>query len=141
MKTELGFSIIELVAVIVIAAILSAIVIPNLRLDSFRDRGGFQQGIAAIRFAQKQAISSGCQVDVSIGVSSCTLAFNGCTGASILNPGTGDSNFCTSSNPGVSPAVNFSFNNIGSPLGGQQTLVFAGGQTVTVEANTGFAHE
>ena len=136
-----GFTLIEMVVVILLVGILSAIVIPRISFDSFRETGGFQQGIAMIRFGQKLAISSGCQVDVSLGASSCTLTFNGCTGATIPNPATGGTNFCANSNPGVSPTVNFSFNNIGSPITGQQTINFGAGRTVTVEANTGFAHE
>lgn len=136
-----GFTLIELIVVILLVGILSAMVIPGIGLDSFRETGGFQQGIAMIRFGQKLAISSGCQVDASLGTSSCTLTFNGCTGATIPNPATGGTNFCANSDPGVNPIVNFSFDNIGAPIGGQQTIAFSGGRTVTVEANTGFAHE
>jgi prepilin-type N-terminal cleavage/methylation domain-containing protein len=136
-----GFTVIELVIVILIVGILAAMAIPRIDIGAFKDTGGFQQGISMIRLGQKLAISSGCQVDVSIGNSSCTLTFNGCTGAAISNPATGSSNFCSNSNPGVSPTVNFSFDNIGAPVGGQKTVVFGAGRTVTVEANTGFAYE
>ncbi len=136
-----GFTLIELIVVILLVGILSAIVLPKLNLDSFKEKGGFQQGIAMIRFGQKQAISSGCTVDVLLNLTTCTLTFNGCTGATIPNPGAGGTNFCTSSDPGVNPSVAFSFDNIGAPTGGQQTINFGGGQVVTVEANTGFTHE
>jgi MSHA pilin protein MshC len=136
-----GFTLIELIAVILVVGILSAIVLPNINLDSFKEKGGFQQGISMVRFGQKQAISSGCTVDVMLDSTTCTLNFNGCTGAAIPNPGTGGTNFCTNSNPSVSPTVTFSFNNIGVPTTGQQTINFGGGQVVTVEANTGFTHE
>jgi len=136
-----GFTLIELVVVILLVGILSALVIPRISFDRFRETGGFQQGIAMIRFGQKLAITSGCQVDVMLDSTTCTLTFNGCTGAVIPNPASGGTNFCANSNPGVSPTVNFSFDNIGAPIGGQQTINFSGGRVVTVEANTGFAHE
>jgi prepilin-type N-terminal cleavage/methylation domain-containing protein len=136
-----GFTLIELIIVILLVGILSAIVLPKINFDSFKKTGGFQQGMATIRFGQKLAISTGCQVDVMLNSTSCNLTFNGCTGAVIPNPGTGGANFCASSSPGVSPSVSFSFNNIGAPISGQQTINFGGGQVVTVEANTGFAHE
>ena len=135
-----GFTLIELIMVILLVGILSAIVIPKISLDSFKRTGGFQQGIAMIRFGQKTAIASGCDVVVSLNTTACSLTFSGCTGANIPNPATGNTNFCTSSNPGVSPAVSFTFDKIGAPTA-QQTINFGGGQVVTVEANTGFTHE
>ena len=132
---------VELIVVIILVGILSATVLPKLHLNSFKETGGFQQGIAMIRFGQKLAIASGCQVDVSIATSTCTLTFNGCSGSTIPNPGGSGTNFCSNSDPGVSPTTTFSFDNIGAPTAGAQTITFAGGQIVTVEANTGFAHE
>lgn len=138
---NIGFSLIELIVVIVLLGILASIAIPNLRLDGFRETGGFQQGIAMLRLGQKLAITSGCQVDVSLNGNTCTLSFSGCAASSIANPATGQNNFCSDSTPAISPAVNFSFNSLGAPISGQQTINFTGGQTVTVEANTGFVHE
>ncbi len=136
-----GFTLIELILVLLITAVLAATVIPNISFSQFRQTGAVQQGTAAIRMAQKLAISSGCQVDVVIGTSSCTLNWNGCTAAAIPNPASGNTNFCLDSNPGVSPAVSFSFNDIGEPITGQQTIVFGNGSTINVEANTGFIYE
>ena len=140
-KHNTGFSLIELIVVIVLLGVLATIIIPNLNLGGFREAGGFQQGVAMIRLGQKLAITSGCQVDVSLNGNSCTLAYSGCAASSISNPATGQSNFCSDSTPSISPAVNFSFNSLGAPITGQQTINFAGGQSVTVEANTGFVHE
>lgn len=137
---QAGFTLIELVVVLLVAGILAATVLPNLNIDIFRQVGGVQQATAAIRFAQKQAITSGCQVDVVISSTACNLNWNGCTSSSILNPATGNANFCGDSEPGVSPAVSFSFNNIGEPSSAQ-SIVFANGRTLIVEANTGFIYE
>ena len=137
---SIGFTLIELIIVLLVAAILAATVFPNLNINIFRQIGGVQQATAAIRYAQKQAITSGCQVDVQITSSNCALNWNGCTAAAILNPATGDTNFCDNSDPGVSPAVSFSFNNIGEPSA-PQTIVFSNGRTLNVEANTGFIYE
>lgn len=138
---QAGFTVIELIVVLLLAAILAATVLPDLNLETFRQIGGVQQATAAIRFAQKQAIVSGCQVDVVISGNNCNLNWNGCTSSAIPNPSTGNTNFCRDSNPGASPAVSFSFNNLGEPISGQQTLVFANGRTLNVEANTGFVYE
>jgi MSHA pilin protein MshC len=136
-----GFTLIELIVVFLVMGILVAAVLPRININEFRQTGGVQQGMGAIRFAQKMAITTGCQVDVVINNSTCTLNWNGCTTDAIPNPATGASNFCQESNPGVSPQVSFSFNNIGAPISGQQTINFGNGRTINVEANTGFAYE
>jgi len=136
-----GFTLFELVVVIIIIGILAATVFPRLNIDSFRGTGGFQQGFAMIRFGQKLAITTGCQVDVHFDMTDCELMFNTCGGGvNIPNPSTNDTNFCANSEPGVGPDVDFNFNNIGAPNAGQ-IINFGGGRTVTVEANTGFAYE
>lgn len=140
LNKQSGFSLIELTIVIILLGILSSFVVPRLNLSTFRETGGFQQGIAMIRFGQKLAITSGCQVNVSLSGNSCTLSFSGCAVSNISNPSTGQNNFCSDSTPAISPAVNFSFNSLGAPSA-QQTINFSGGQSVTVEANTGFVHE
>lgn len=136
-----GFSLIELVVVIVVIGALVSTVVPRLNIDQFRDTGGFQQGIAMIRLGQKMAITSGCNVNVSLTSATCNLTFLGACAGAISNPSTGDANFCLDSDPGVSPAVNFNFNTIGAPTAGQETVNFGNGRVVTVEANTGFVHE
>ena len=114
---------------------------PRLNIDQFRDTGGFQQGIAMIRLGQKMAITSGCEVSVSLSNTTCSLTFLGACAGAIANPSTGDTNFCLDSDPGVNPNVNFNFNIIGAPTAGQETVNFGNGRVVTVEANTGFVHE
>ncbi len=140
-KLTAGYSIIELVIVMLLVSILAAVAIPRLNLDGFRSAGFSQQAISAIRFAQKQAISTGCSVAVAIDASSCDLNWSGCAGnASLANPATGDTNFCANSTPtGAVSTINFTFNRIGSPSAAQSFSI--DGRTIVVEANTGFTHE
>ena len=135
-----GFTLIELVLVILLLGILAAYALPSLELASFRSTGFFQQSLSTIRFAQKQAISTGCDVDVAINTA-CQLNWNGCAGnASIPNPATGDTDFCANSSPiGAAPSVNFTYDRIGAPSAAQSFSI--DGRTIVVEANTGFAHE
>lgn len=135
-----GYSLFELVIVLLLVGILSAIALPRLDLASFRSAGFHQQAMAGIRFAQKQAISSGCSVQVNIS-STCQLNWSGCAGnAALLNPASGDSNFCADSAPeGAAPSINFTFNRIGAPSAAQSFSV--DGRNIIVEANTGFVHE
>jgi len=135
-----GFTLIELVIVMLLIGILAVYAIPRLDLVGFRSAGFSQQALSSIRFAQKLAISSGCSVQVQINTGACSLNWSGCAGnAAIANPSSGDTNFCADSTP-ESPvsAINFSFNRIGAPSAPQSFTI--DGKTITVEANTGFTH-
>ncbi|NNE63131.1 MAG: prepilin-type N-terminal cleavage/methylation domain-containing protein [Gammaproteobacteria bacterium] len=62
-----GFSIIELVVVVLLLGILSVFAIGRLfDQNQFAARGFFDDTVNAVRFAQKLALSSGCDVRVSL---------------------------------------------------------------------------
>ena len=144
-----GFSLIELIIVIILVAILAAYALPKLNLDLFRQSGYSQQAAAAIRYAQKQAIASGCEIDVSITATGCTLNWSNPSASAncpadntaIPNPGSGANNFCASSTPGSTANLpaNFSFDKIGRPSAAQSMNL--GDKTLKVEAETGYTHE
>ena len=134
-----GFTLFELIIVMLVVGILAAFAAPRLNLTTFRETGFLQQATAAIRYAQKQAIASGCTVQVDISGSSCELNWVGCAGnAALPNPATGNTNFCTESNAAGNPSANFSFDNIGRPSAAQ-SINFGNG-IITVEAETGYVH-
>ena len=62
-----GFSLIELIAVIILLGILGIVALGRFTGgDAFAARGFFDDTVGAVRFAQKLAISSGCDVRVII---------------------------------------------------------------------------
>jgi MSHA pilin protein MshC len=142
-RVEKGFSLTELVVVIVIIGIIAVVVLPRINLTLFEQAGFFQQSLAAIRHGQKLAIASGCDVDVVINSTSCTLTWSGspagCPATAIDNTATGAANFCQGGTAEGSPSVNITFDNIGRP-DAQKTIVF-GSRTIRVEAETGYTHE
>lgn len=71
---ECGFTSIELVLAIVILAILGAVAAPRFFDNhAFSERGYFDEVTAALRYAQKVAVASGCRVRVALGPDSYVL--------------------------------------------------------------------
>ena len=83
-----GFSMIELIAVVVLLGILSIVALGRFTdPDEFAARGFFDDTVAAVGFAQKLAISSGCDVRVSLAVASFQLLQSStCTADDFANP-------------------------------------------------------
>lgn len=72
--TAKGFTLVELVTVIVLLGILSVYVAPRIfDLGIFKERGFFDETQSALRYAQKLAVGSGCAVQVSLTSSGYTL--------------------------------------------------------------------
>ena len=148
MNLNRGFTLIEVIVAIILTGILAAYAIPNLNIGGFRTQGFEQQAMAAIRYGQKQAIGSGCNIDVSISASGCTVQYGapvetGCAAAStsLVNPASGQNNFCNNSTPdtGAVLPASIQFDKIGRPTG--SSSINLGTITITITSETGFAYE
>lgn len=66
-SADAGFTVIELVLVIVIVAVLGAIAGPRFFDNStFDERAYYDELVTSLRYAQKVAVASGCRVQVDI---------------------------------------------------------------------------
>lgn len=144
-----GFSLVELILVMVIAGILAAVAVPRLvGRNSFDSRGFADQLAATARFAQKLAIAQRRAVVVRLTPGAATLCYND-VGVCVAAPGPGGEKPYTVSAPGgvtiASPVASLVFDAIGRPVGITAPLDIqvngSGAHHVWVEQETGYVHD
>lgn len=145
-RRQRGFTVIELVACIVVLGILAAVAAPSLfDNQTFIARGYADEVASSLRYAQKIAIASGCAVQVTVDAAGynarqqATLAT--CNGAGAWSTQVRRSDGTTLSggtpaNVNVNPATTVEFQPDGDPAGGA-AAINVGPHIVTVDGNTG----
>ncbi|MEW6335740.1 MAG: GspH/FimT family pseudopilin [Thermodesulfobacteriota bacterium] len=141
-----GFTLIEVVAVLVILAILSAVAMSRVGSVEPNLRSEVNDLKAALRYAQQMAIASDSVVTFGVTVTAggYTLVRTGGSGSQPVLPGEGSSSHTFK---GVTAtAGTFNFNEWGGLAAGSSvatTLTGSGGgsETITVVGETGYAYE
>lgn len=132
--------------VIVIIGILAAVVGPRFfDRQVFDQRLFFEESLAAVRYGQKLAVASGCQIRAQVSGTGYALTYATACGAivaggAVANP-TGGGNYTMTNSQGVtvSPALDVTFNSLGSASGAGNTASFASGAfSINVNLATGY---
>jgi len=145
-----GYTLVELVTVIVILGILAAMAVPRFADHVvFEERGFYEEVVAALRYGQKIAVGSGCPVQVSIDASGYALAqqtvlANRCDpgdvsyAVPVLLP---DGQAAAGSTPAgitLGPVVTYQLDGLGQTDLGGNLNVTVGALTMTVQAQSGY---
>jgi MSHA pilin protein MshC len=145
-----GFSLVELVVVMSIAAVISATIAPRFfTLQTFSERGYADELASALRSAQKAAVVSGCPAQLTLGASSYAVAQQAASGNACL---VGDTTWATpllgadgaavqgSAPAGVaaSPAGAYQFDGQGKLAGSPGTTLTVGTHTISIDAGSGY---
>lgn len=139
-----GYTLVELVMVIAIAAILAALAIP-LFSPSQIDASWYREEVkAAIRYAQRQAVAQRRCVFVSVSASQVQLHYGDAacaiTGTPLTNITTGAA-YVVDAPTGVTASASaspFSFNALGQPGPLAGVTVTVGGGAIIVAGETGY---
>ncbi len=148
---EYGFTIVELIAVLVIAGIVAAISAPRfVGADAFEARGSYGTLVSALRYAQKTAVAQRRIVYANINTASRTvcLGYTSNCSSAVIDPATQAAYSKTLSNNVTITASTtpIGFDGLGRPVPNatatftiQNAIVPSEStRTITVEAETGY---
>lgn len=149
-----GVSLIELVAVIAILGALAVFALPRLETAGF-DRYAFRQELlAALRYAQKTALASGCDIAVELTAGDDRYALfhrdggdaTRCGGGGFTDP-VGDpargGAFAGAGGAGVDLQTSgvIVFDGFGAHAGGPIAVTFSAAPAIEIDAVTGYIHD
>ena len=144
-----GFTVIELILVIVIVAVLGAIAGPRFFDNAtFDERAYYDEVVASLRYAQKVAVATGCRVRVDITATTYSLmqqsSLSGhCDPADASFPtpvvlGTGEvMNGSAPNGVTTTPAIAFDYEPLGRTSLAADQSVSVGSRTLTIQADSG----
>jgi len=150
MQRSHGFTVVELVAVIVIAGLITAIAAPRfIGRDAFDARGAYGTLMSALRYAQKTAIAQRTSVFTNVNVATRTICLGYTSNCStpVLDPATRTAYIKTlPNNVTVTASTSvIGFDGLGSPSPNaaatfqiQNAVTLEPARIITVEAETGY---
>lgn len=164
-RRDAGFSLIELVMLLVVMGVLAVVASPLFEYRAFEQRGFYDEVSWAARYARTLAVTSGCEVQLSVSSNAYVLnqratvlnqrATDCPTGAftrDVRHPGTGDAmsavapaevTLSMTNNPVVFKALGNTTDLLGQPLDRTKVTVglTAGPRSFTIFGATGFVQE
>ncbi|MDH5394848.1 MAG: type II secretion system GspH family protein [Gammaproteobacteria bacterium] len=138
-KKYVGFTLVELIVVILLTAILSISIAPRFfAVSAYEDRKTADELLAALRHSQQMAMTRGGGIQLLLTATNFTVQTS--AGSGLRSP---DGRIPYSkpfpTNVVVTPVpTTISYDRLGRPDAGYSISV--GAQTITVEAETGYAH-
>ena len=152
-SSQQGFTLIELILLIVLMGVLAIYAVPSFNTSDFNARGFHDQTLALLRYAQKSAVAQRRTVCVAFTSTAVSLRIVSAAGssdcatpaASQALAGAGGSSVVTARSSvqfSSFPVAGFSFDALGQPSLPQTVIQVANvTPSITVEAVTGYVHD
>lgn len=154
MTGQKGFTLIESVMTLVILGIISTVALPKFfQLSAYQERVFFDDTLAAIRYAQKLAVATGCNVQVAIASNTFHLKRPGAVDRSqcasttaadftrdVIHPGSGDAQYSGSQSGIALASATFYFNALGVVSTGPDITV-GSTKKISIIRETGFVYD
>ncbi|MDH5572233.1 MAG: type II secretion system GspH family protein [Gammaproteobacteria bacterium] len=142
LKPSSGFTLIELVVVILLIGIISFVAAPRFFNSSvINERSAADEMLAALRFTQQMAMSRGGGIQFRTTTTSYNVELaDGNPGTPLPSPDR-SGNYTRSFPSGITAnVVTIAFTGLGEPVPNVVTTITVGSRTITIEADTGYAH-
>ena len=146
-RRDAGFSMIELTMVVVIMGILAVVLTPLFERKVFYEKGFYDEVASAARYARMLALTSGCEVQLSISSNAYVLnqrATDCTTGAftrNVIHPGGRAATFSGSAPEGITLAMTNNpvvFKALGNTADQVDRTVTVSTRSFTIISATGF---
>ena len=138
-KRSSGFTLVEMIVILVLLGIISAVALPRFfNIDSYRTRVAYDEVAGVVRYAQKLAVASGCDVQVQIVNNGYALQHHqtSCSSGGFVNISDHPMTNNTFSNVNLSPTTNFVFDSMGRSS--RALTINVGSESFAVIAETGY---
>lgn len=135
-----GFTLIELVLIMLLIGILAVVALPRLNIQGFERQGYARELTLALRHAQRVAIASGCAVEVNIQTGAYAVGWaagGDCGSGTLAHPSRGGP--FVGSGAISSGATTVRFDGLGRTSSGAAIMI-SEGPTIIVEAGSGYVH-
>ncbi|WP_417581141.1 GspH/FimT family protein [Nitrincola sp.] len=143
-----GFTLVELILVLVLLGVLSAVVLPRFTSNGYAEYGYTEELASALRFAQQSAVAANTPITLTLASNHYRICRDTtCTssGPFLINPGNNRPWDGSASGRGLapngvtlSPVTAITFNGLGVPSQGLSIQI--GDRGLQLEAETGHVH-